>query len=667
MSAFDRADARMFAEELALQLRGPNVTPTGGGLGGGAGQQDNFGMLSRGVNNFVGIVGQLSQGTFNLTSAVGTVAQVLGIFGPVGQAFGQFGQGVSQYVLDIHSQMQASNSYGANFNNNMGLYTEAVSSAGISQQDFNRWLQEGSKSVGGLASTANQSNLIYLSIAKEMRENQDVFQAKLAGITTEDFNSALGASANLMRNLDMREDANRKILMDSAVGAAVEIDNMSRITGRSRQEIQKGIDTQVNSTQMQIAKMSMDEEELAAYNRSLPLIEGFGAKVTDVFTEMSSNQGNIVSPEGSKTMGALNALAPNLANLLQALSTETDPARQQELQTSIMEEYALMRSNKDAMKRWNALAKSGNENAREVIAILSQGEKVGTSLSKMMKENADPTQFRATLEGYKAEFGKLRTDAGTGKGIEGEAALPAETISALNEQIKSISAGVGVGMNELNTTVGKGLVPEMKLLNELFKMRTAQEMRMLPEELEKKIKEKIGYSGVNLEDKTNAPNDPRYKRVTGSGPDLKDNSLKVDKWFEDFGSGTMMQLDGLESVIRKQDIPAFVRDQVSANPGLLQGLQGSLKNAAYEAKSAMPTQFQSLIDNFKSMNVPATVSSATPPSIQTPDFGAETRTTSDVVTAIEKLNTKMDRLINSVEDGTYKNVRAVKGQGNAIA
>ena len=43
------------------------------------------------------------------------------------------------------------------------------------------------------------------------------------------------------------------------------------------------------------------------------------------------------------------------------------------------------------------------------------------------------------------------------------------------------------------------------------------------------------------------------------------------------------------------------------------------------------------------------------------------KTTSDVVTSLEKLNTKLDSLIQAVETGAHGTVKAFKQQGNLIA
>jgi hypothetical protein len=66
------------------------------------------------------------------------------------------------------------------------------------------------------------------------------------------------------------------------------------------------------------------------------------------------------------------------------------------------------------------------------------------------------------------------------------------------------------------------------------------------------------------------------------------------------------------------------------------------------------------------MNIPATVSAASSPN---PVNGTiiESKTTSDLHEALEKLNTKMEKLITAVEDGSSANVKAVKSRGNLIA
>ena len=97
----------------------------------------------------------------------------------------------------------------------------------------------------------------------------------------------------------------------------------------------------------------------------------------------------------------------------------------------------------------------------------------------------------------------------------------------------------------------------------------------------------------------------------------------------------------------------------------MSGMQNELKLAMHEAKNSMPSakDFDSLFSNFKT-----TFSSANPVTNQVQSvepFGNEA--SSALQKGIDLLNTSVKQLITAVEDGTSKNVKAVKSTGNMLA
>jgi hypothetical protein len=67
------------------------------------------------------------------------------------------------------------------------------------------------------------------------------------------------------------------------------------------------------------------------------------------------------------------------------------------------------------------------------------------------------------------------------------------------------------------------------------------------------------------------------------------------------------------------------------------------------------------------VNIPSTISPATSSSPISGTIMTETKTTSDLHASMEKLNSKMDKLITAVEDSGNANVKAVKSRTNMIA
>ena len=126
-------------------------------------------------------------------------------------------------------------------------------------------------------------------------------------------------------------------------------------------------------------------------------------------------------------------------------------------------------------------------------------------------------------------------------------------------------------------------------------------------------------------------------------------------------------LHGREAVVPEGKMVEFINDMIAQTPGMLNGLQGSLKNSI--AESNPNTAMERALQQFTSaINVPSTISPANSANANgTNGIIVESKTTSDLHAAIEKLNTKMDKLITAVEDSGNANVNAVKRRGNLIA
>lgn len=666
----DRADAQMIGEEVAKALKmgggtsfGSAPTPSMGG-----GTQDNVGMLGRFTNNFIGAVGQMTTGTYNLTNAIGTVSQVMGIFGPVGRVFGEGFQGASQYLVEMNNNLIATSQSGQNFNNNLGLFTEMTGLAGISQQDYVKMVQQNSQILAGTGVSANMIGQTFLKNAEEIRKDSTVFRSLILDPSLfQDYNHGLMRSTDLLRNYDQRETSTRKMMIDSTIIATTEIDNMSRITGRSRQELQKTVDTQMQSRTMEIAKYAMSAEELARYQQSSSAFSALGNKYNDLFTEVSANQGNIVSQEGNVTAGALERIAPGVTQTMRELAVETDAQRRKELEAEIQYRIAQGTQDRESMQNLVANAKSGNEVARAAIDILIEGKgAIGASTNMLRDAGGDFAKFRTELAKVPTVTQSEKEKALSGTGLEGGASTTSQAINFTGEAIKTVSGGVSMGMNALNKVGGEQLV-ELKLNNAINQARFARDFAMTPDKIGAFLKENVGYTGVNTSKPadSNKPNLPEFKRSLGS---IGSNDMpKVDKWFEDFGAGRIGQLDGIETVLRKQDVPAFIKDQLATNPGILQGLAGgirSLEQATSQASSNV--DLKSLVTTLEKIGTTTSVSAATPKS-STSVYGDVNDATTELIKVMNLVNTNIVALKTAVEDGTHRNVRAVKGQGNALA
>lgn len=676
MALEDRVERLTNALERMLDQGSFSNGQRQGGVGGTTGGSvDNAGRLTRGTNDLLSSGANLIKGNGNLLSVVGDVTKVLGIFGGVGQAVAGITGKVASELIEMNQNLMMSSKFGINFRQNLGMFTETLGAAGIGQQQWIRLLESNGRYLAGSGTTAQQAANLFLDASTKLMNEPGVLAARIAGIGVEEFQDQLLISTNLLKFQGLESERTQQLLIQTTQQTTIELDNMARITGRSRQEIQKGIDKQLQSDTMAIAKMAMDEKELALLNASLPVMTQYGSVMGDLFTEISANRGNIVSKEGGAQAAALEVLAPGIVSIMRQTAEETDPVRRKELEQRVMYEMSRGAANKENLRALTALAKNGDETARNILKTVKEGEAMLGAGSQFIKQS-DGTfaTFQKNLDEITARAKKERN---TLEGEQPPGAQLSQVINAAEAATKAISAGLSRGIRDVADIAGEQLAKN-KLQADYLKILTIQKFD--PANLEKML-EGVGISREDLGNRANAPNipgmpwtrenplpvqemDPRTREVGSVG--ANDGVPRADKWFENFGSGTKLFTHGAEAILRPQDVPAFIKDMIAQDPGLLAGLQGNLRNGATENSPQVAIQ-RAMQQFTSSINVPATVSPVTSSTPASGTMIGDSKTTTDLHTALEKLNTKMDKLITAVEDSGNANVKAVKSRTNLIA
>ena len=681
MALEDRVERLASALERMLDQGSFSGVRNTGGTNNTGGRGDvDYDRMGQTAGQFVNTLGQAAQGNTNLVGVMREVNSVLGNFGPAIGAISNVATAVGTNLVQMNQNMMASSKFGMGFSQSIGRFTEELGKAGIAQEQWVNLLQSNSKYLSGSASSAQEAAELFLKQNQELRSEKAVQQAILSGIDFSEFQDQLLINTNLMKFQAIEEKRTQKILQESVVTTVGELDNMARITGKSRQEIQKGVDQQQQTNTMRIARLSMGVEQLARYNESLPKITSYGTAFASLFTEMSANRGNVVSRQGTEMQAALNLVAPGVGNIMRELSQETNKERRAELQARIDYEMAKAISDEKAMERFNAMAERTEPGIRQAVEMLMQGEGI-LAANKELLAKTDGTigDFTKLQEAQRAKAKTEGTPAGAGATEENATSV---AIRAAQEGLKTIAAGLAMGTKEGLDKLGKEITDAMKPETFLTAFKT---QAITPENLIKALKEATGYVGTSTTPGT-MPISPELANKLNidsstANPIHVTGTVKIDptspgqslgskdtfgSWFgKDWGAGGLSILHGREAVVPEGKMVEFINDMVAQSPGMLNGLQGSLRNAMSEANPA--TSMQKAMEQFTSaINIPSTVSSTTSSSSVSGTI-VESKTTSDLHAAIEKLNTKMDKLITAVEDSGSANVKAVKSRGNLIA
>ena len=633
-----------------------NNTPAAGG---GRGVMEDVSRLFTGGQNLIASVALLTQGTYGLAQASGDITKVVSLFGTVGAGVGQFGNAVVGVALNTNQFMMDVTKSGFTFDQNIGLFSQSVLGAQMSLPGFKRFIDEAGKSLGGLSGTATNSALAYLSMLKTINENDSVYKARVSGI--DDFDRTLQLSASMSRNLNMQTERAQKSVIDSAVYMGIEMDNIARLTGKSRQEQQKAMETQMQKNEMEIMLMAMTQEEQEAYKNNLTSMGKFGKGMGDLMTEMTVGEGNVVSEKGTKIAAALDAAAPGVTALMSKLATETDKVKRKQLQDEIDVRMANLVEDKAALKQFAVMSAQGKSDVMAISGEIIAGSKgylLVLEKARMEGQKNGLTEIQI-LEQARIDFAKARQILPGQPGADPDKAL-SQTINQGEILMKQLSSGFGETLAGMNNTIGIS-IGKFEGLNTALQNRTQSELAVGT--LLDEFKAKIGITSVS----TNPNNvSPRYSNEVAGGKALGDEAIPPgwQGWVGEKGPEILKV--GAQSSVKSNTVSMGLLDQaVTKLPVMMSGMQNDLKMAMNEAKNSMPSanDFQSLLTNFKT-----SISSTIPqPTGTQSSTSSSTDFESALSRGIDMLNTSVKQLITAVEDGTYKNVRAVKTSGNMLA
>jgi hypothetical protein len=655
------------------------------GAGGVPGGAQTFGsnmqMMNNGVSNMIGTVGSMARGNMDGAAAIKSVSDALTIFGPVvGAVTGLFGSVINE-AMAMNNALKEAGSFGVTFGGRLGAYVGKLADAGMKVDEFGRFLQAGSKQLGGWGANAQDSATQFLETSKLLRNNNQVIALELTGMDFKTFQNQLVINADLLKFNSIRGEQAQATLRQSSIEAAIEIDNMSKITGRSRQEIQKNIETANQSRLMEIAKMSMDEKQLANLATNMPFLQSLGKDVTNMAQEMAAFNGDVSSKEGAATASAMEALG--VRDLFAELMNTQDAKRIKELQDEISFKLAERQNDKKFMESVIPLSQRSEPWAVKLTDTLIASQALIATASNTYKDSkGDFAEFRA----QRNEQARVRDEiaraieAKEASGLSGDKQIAI----ILNGLDRAVSAGNTVAAkyveklaNSADGLLGKGLNQS----NAVERIKELQNLK--PDDLKKLAESMMSFTGVDLTKEKPADSNLPERYQSGTNKDkpmfvnvTNLNDINAPKqalgskqtfgdWFgKDWGAGGLSELHGKEAVVPEGQIGDFISDMMGRNSGAVSSLMGNLRSTVSGAGNNQG--IQQALDQVASKleGIPATISSMASAATT---MNMTDKTTSDVVTSLEKLNTKLDSLIQAVETGAHGTVKAFKQQGNLIA
>jgi hypothetical protein len=620
-----------------------------------AGKEISAAAVGNFVNGVVDSTTKLMTGTYSLSAGLKDVSAVLGAAGgPIVSQITDVVGRIGDSAIHINKALNEVAGSGVNFGNNLGQFTESVVSARMSIPEFARIIAENGSKIAGLGGNAQKSAEVFLAIGKDFSESPAVRQLNAAGVGAEELNKVLTISTINRRNLDMNNAVTQQRVADAAIAMAVEMDNVARLTGVSRQQQEKQIAEQMKKAEVEIMLAAMSEEERSSYEKNTTALGKYGKEFQDVLTIYST--GGVRNAEDNAKVAAM---GPKFAGLLEEMSkikgnTAEDNEARRRVQAQIDEEALRISKNPEELKSRASLATAAGEygkaQAAVTIAVLRYGAVLQNADRTLAEENAKRAEAgkkAITLEEFVNE--QVRAEAEKRK-----AALtslePGAIINRTEALIKDISAGASAGLNDLNTSAKKGA----EGLNEFLKPLT---------------KEDVIRNFSDFISKLN-PNAVDNKKLS---PEAEADRKKSETPPKAEGGGMFGNMPYLVGEVGPE-IGSFNKDSNLLSNKHLRSLFGEADTDLRNATSSLQSEMRSKIADLKNSTLTADqleqamtrVTSALPK--QLPQIPQDNTASNELIKHVQQLNTNVRELITAVVDGSSANVKAVRTSGgNMIA
>lgn len=247
------------------------------------------------VETFGDKVGGAISGAFNLlTSAIGaTIGSVIGLGTELvagGNRLTDFAQylpipGLTMLTGLLDSQVdqfRELSAVGASFGNNMFEITRIAGEAAIPQRDFAELLSTQSASLRLFGNSVNSGARNFASMSKELRQGGLGPRLMAMGFTTQELNENLISYNEMMTVSGRRRFMSDQDLIQGAQQYSVELDKISKLTGKSRKQLEEEMKQKNLDIRRQMAIAKYGEEYALRLEQAAAVSPQFEAALLDM-------------------------------------------------------------------------------------------------------------------------------------------------------------------------------------------------------------------------------------------------------------------------------------------------------------------------------------------------------------------------------------------------
>jgi hypothetical protein len=584
-----------------------------------------------------------------------------------------YGKETAQSLLNAKDAFIDLSKAGAGFRGDLIGLSVAAANTRLTLGEFANLIKENRENFIGLGGSVTRGAEAFATLSKRFMDEPATDNLRLLGYTSKDLNEVLALQLAYTRYSQKLDQEGQKQSIEAATKLATEMDLMARLTGKSREEQAEAMkkasqDAAVESKFRLIGATKGPEEEAKAralfaqqYNEAQ--LRGQGQMFKEVFatgqivTKEAATQAAINSQQAAATrdmalatqrgqekeaqeaaakgraaayedsrdisklqLGTLNhtgnVASKAIADNITATRGYHDALRQLQLSeegrgksAEELDKMARDRALKEMQGR-DDQGKKVNELGSAMILFEARAKDAAVAINEGLLEplrKLDPAfkEFNNTLRGLSENFG------GTGKGIrpaiadaaqQGREGKAVENVSGLGgDLLKAVnigSAALVTGATEAGTVIKNA----GKTFNDAANFGIAENF--------KKIVDTFGTSlPLALQKGANAFIES-MKNAGQQVPKRQGGSVQMTgNLFEDWGKGTLVELHGLEGVVRPDEMTNIAKGMTN------QGAAKAIDNLKKQISSMHPTNGIDL--NSISKDISTTVSAPIPKTPQT--------------------------------------------------
>ncbi len=316
---------QQIASEATLQALLNAVAGTGGAsaamqvqklaqASGTAGKQvQDFGAN---LGNIVGaaqkLTGEFLQGTATSSSMFGAMGSLPG---PIGLVFKGL-SAIAGFQEQAMQSYQTLSGAGVSFGGSLSDLRIAAAQTHMTLQQFANFMKVNGESLARLGGTTNEGAKAFRALSAELMSSPAGNNLKALGYTAEEVNQGMVDYMAITGGRSQDELRNSKALLASSTEYLTQLDGLSQLTGKSRQEQEKALKEAQQNAAIQQKLAGMDEKQRAAYTRGLAEMS---AKFGKAGVEMYQAQMLGIPPQ-TEAARNLMALAPEVARASQGMA-----------------------------------------------------------------------------------------------------------------------------------------------------------------------------------------------------------------------------------------------------------------------------------------------------------------------------------------------------------